>query len=275
MAAPLPWPVIDLVPHRAPMLLLDRLVSYAADFGRAVGRIQRDNPFLHSDGKLDPASFIEYVAQAAAAHEGYKRLLKEGCPAGGFLVGVRNFRIEGEASVGERIETVARRGLRFESFQVVEGAVEVEGRRVASGELKILVSDEGLQTEARPLEGKETVPVTSLRRQALDREGMRAEYLLDGSVAAFHGHFPGSPIFPAVASIALAEDSVKAMEDGHLELRAVKSAKFRAPLPPGSVVTNRCQRQSAADRVAWKVRTYLADAVAAEMQLEFQEGKRP
>jgi 3-hydroxymyristoyl/3-hydroxydecanoyl-(acyl carrier protein) dehydratase len=119
------------------------------------------------------------------------------------------------------------------------------------------------------------VPVTGVRLRSLDRESLSAEYLLDGSIAAFHGHFPGSPIFPAVASIALAEDSVRAMEGGHLELHAVKSAKFRAPVPPGSLVTNRCERLGAVGSGAWKVRTYLADAVAAEMQLEFQEGKTP
>lgn len=275
MSISLPCPLIDLVPHRAPMLLLERLESFAPDSGRAVGRIRRDNPFLHADGRLDPASFIEYLAQVAAAHEGYNRLRQDSGPAGGFLVGVRNFKIEGEASVGERIEAAASRGLKFESFQVIEGAIEVEGRRVAAGELKILVSDEGLSAETRPLEEVEAVPVASLRRRSVDRESLSVEYLLDGSIAAFHGHFPGSPIFPAVASIALAEDSVRAMEEGHLELHAVKSAKFRAPVPPGSLVTNRCERRGAAGSGGWKVRTYLADAVAAEMQLEFQERKTP
>jgi hypothetical protein len=36
-------------------------------------------------------------------------------------------------------------------------------------------------------------------------------------------------------------------------------------------VVNRCERQGDAGSGAWKVRTYLADAVAAEMQLQFQE----
>jgi 3-hydroxyacyl-[acyl-carrier-protein] dehydratase len=255
------------------MLLLERLETYTPELGRAVGRVQTDNPFIHLDGRLDPACFVEYLAQVAAAHEGFKRRLENAGPAGGFLVGVRDFTIEGPAGVGEQVEVVARRGLKFENFQVIEGAVEVEGKRVAAGELKILVSDEGLPAAAQTLEVENSIPVTRLSRRSLDRDGRRAEYLLDGSVAAFHGHFPGSPIFPAVAAIALAEDSVRAMEEGPSLLRAIKSAKFRAPVPPGSLVTTRCEPLASGRATSWRVRMLLGSTVAADMRLEFQERK--
>jgi predicted hotdog family 3-hydroxylacyl-ACP dehydratase len=273
----LPCPVIELVPHRAPMLLLEHLEQYSPETGTAIGRVGADHPFLHDDGRLNPASFIEYLAQAAAAHEGFRRRLKDRNLPGGFLVGVHDFVIEGSAAVGDKIEVVACRGLQFDAFRIVTGIVLVEGRQVASGELRLLISEDPSlfeHSEARavlppPAEGSQ-FPLAPARRQALDRAASSAEYLLDGSLSAFHGHFPGEPILPAVAAVAIAVETVKTMADRPLELRVIKSAKFRAPVRPGAIVTIRCEPKSSGDTPLWRVRLESSGAVAADMKLEFR-----
>jgi len=80
----------DIVPHRAPMLILDRVISYSENNLTAAVKINEDSYGFEKNAV--PAWYgIEYMAQAIAAFNGLN-FSKLGQPEIGFLVGVRNFK---------------------------------------------------------------------------------------------------------------------------------------------------------------------------------------
>ena len=50
---------------------------------------------------------------------------------------------------------------------------------------------------------------------------------------SFEGHFPGHPIFPAVAQLDLVLDHLQSLMQRSLTLMEIKKAKFPAPITPG------------------------------------------
>lgn len=88
--APSPWPVLELVPHDAPMSLLDRVYT-VSEAGLVAGlTVRADSPFCEAGG-VPALVAIEYMAQAVAAYAGH-RALSAGRPVElGFLVGSRRY----------------------------------------------------------------------------------------------------------------------------------------------------------------------------------------
>lgn len=84
-------PDIDsLVPHEGRMMLLDRVISVDEDSLCAEVRIRPDSMFCGEDG-VGSWVGIEYMAQAIAAHAGYKSRLRGEPVKIGFLLGTRNY----------------------------------------------------------------------------------------------------------------------------------------------------------------------------------------
>jgi predicted hotdog family 3-hydroxylacyl-ACP dehydratase len=79
-----------LVPHAAPMILLDRVVSFEGENLCAEVAIRADTLFCDESG-VGAWVGIEYMAQAIAAHAGYEQQL-HGLPVKiGFLLGSRRY----------------------------------------------------------------------------------------------------------------------------------------------------------------------------------------
>ncbi len=139
----LPVAAESLVPHRGPMLLIDRLVSCTGVGGTVEARVKADNPFLGPSGELEPLAAVELLAQAFAACKGYADLADGSGPGKGFLVGARKVVTHDVARVGDVLQVnVAAKG-EFDGFAVVEGEVRHDGRLVATGSLKLWVPREG------------------------------------------------------------------------------------------------------------------------------------
>lgn len=86
------YPTIDrLVPHRAPMLLVDRIVGEEGDVTRAEHIIPADSIFL-TPGKGVPTYIaFEIMAQSICATDGLRRWRRGQGPELGFLLGCRKF----------------------------------------------------------------------------------------------------------------------------------------------------------------------------------------
>lgn len=81
-------PVEQLLPHRAPMILIDRLVEANEQEGTCEVTITPQSMFLEAAGV--PAFVgIEYMAQSIAAHGGYQHYLANEPIAVGLLMGTR------------------------------------------------------------------------------------------------------------------------------------------------------------------------------------------
>ena len=85
-------PMASLVPHAAPMLLLDRLCAATATTARCEVRVGETLAlFLRADGALPGWVGIELMAQTVAAWSGYQgHLCQEGTQIG-LLLGARNY----------------------------------------------------------------------------------------------------------------------------------------------------------------------------------------
>jgi len=132
-----------LIPHRAPMRLVDTLLSVHEGGGATESVLPRTSMMADGDGRLDDVAFMEMIAQSYAAMKGYMDLV-EGKSAGeGFLVGVRRLEITGRAYAGDRLLTSIRTGTTFGGFAVVEGSVTRGDETVASGIIKLWLAEDG------------------------------------------------------------------------------------------------------------------------------------
>ena len=88
-------PIETLVPHAAPMILLDRIVARAPDRVTCELTVRPDAPFVEADGVAAVVA-LEYMAQAAAVFAGL-RSVADGAPIRwGFLIGCSELNLERE-----------------------------------------------------------------------------------------------------------------------------------------------------------------------------------
>jgi predicted hotdog family 3-hydroxylacyl-ACP dehydratase len=102
-------PIVELVPHKPPMVLLDRVLSYSTDFVCCAVEIRPDSAFVQ-DGGVPAVVGMEYMAQCVAVFAGLNAR-ENGQPARiGLLLGSRELRFDADLfPVGDRLTVEARR----------------------------------------------------------------------------------------------------------------------------------------------------------------------
>jgi 3-hydroxyacyl-[acyl-carrier-protein] dehydratase len=134
-------PVRDLLPHRAPFALLDRVLS--ADAARVVGekRVSADDALL-GDAGLGGPLLVEALAQTAACLMGLANPGRTGHR--GYLVAARGWKFPSRAAAGETVTLEATRVSALGALHGFEGRAHVDGRELASGSLTFAVTfDDG------------------------------------------------------------------------------------------------------------------------------------
>jgi predicted hotdog family 3-hydroxylacyl-ACP dehydratase len=102
-------PIDQLVPHKPPMLLLDRVVAYSGDVVTCEVEIRPDSSFV-SAGAVPGIVGLEYMAQCVAVYAGLSAHAKGEGARIGFLLGSRDVRIDADTfPVGDRLTVEARR----------------------------------------------------------------------------------------------------------------------------------------------------------------------
>jgi predicted hotdog family 3-hydroxylacyl-ACP dehydratase len=103
-------PIVELVPHRPPMLLLDRVLSYDGECVICETVLGPTSPFAEQ-GHVPALVGIEYMAQTIAAGAGLSARDKESASGQmGFLLGCRSLNIAVDSfNVGDRLTIEARR----------------------------------------------------------------------------------------------------------------------------------------------------------------------
>lgn len=142
-------PIATLVPHAAPMLLLERLCEATSTTARCevrVGSILAQ--FLDVDGSLPGWVGIELMAQTVAAWSGYQGHLRQERPQIGLLLGARNYqcqraRLPASSLLSIECEQLLQDGA-LASFQC---HLRCDGERVAEARLSTIQPDaEQLET---------------------------------------------------------------------------------------------------------------------------------
>jgi len=124
------------MPHRPPMQLIDRLVE-VDDVSVAEVSVREDMLFVSADGTVDEAAYMEMIAQAMAARNGYVNY-GSGNGNEGFLIGAKDFIVNEAAHVGDtltvRVNKVAELG---GELAVIRGVVLRGSEVMAEGEVKV------------------------------------------------------------------------------------------------------------------------------------------
>jgi radical SAM protein with 4Fe4S-binding SPASM domain len=132
----LPAMAEEFIPHRPPMVLVDRLVQVTDTVIVAETDPGGDSIFSES-GVVDEVAFLEMIAQAMAARTGYINAGSEE-PEVGFLVGVKGLKVYGNASVGDRLRVEIDGITEFGGgFGAARGIVMRQGTMLAEGELRV------------------------------------------------------------------------------------------------------------------------------------------
>ena len=139
----LPMEASLLIPHRAPMRLVDTLLSVHEGSGVVESVLPRESVMADGDGRIDEVAFVELIAQSYAAFKGYLDRMGDKPPGEGFLVGIRHLEITGKAYAGDRLLTSMRTVTSFGGFAVVEGSVTRGDETVASGIIKLWLVEDG------------------------------------------------------------------------------------------------------------------------------------
>ena len=115
MARSYEGPIAELVPHRPPMLLVDRLLDDGPEHVRVEAIIKADQPFLTPDGM--PAWVgIELMAQTVASFAGLQARARNEPVRLGFLLGTRRYECTRPFfPVGARLEIEATQELLAEN----------------------------------------------------------------------------------------------------------------------------------------------------------------
>lgn len=124
-----------LIPHREPLILLDKVISSDAEGIECQVEITPKS-FLCEDGRVPAYAGMEYIAQSIAAFSGVTNLDSGKDPEIGFLLGVRKFQSTIPYFKLGDVLTVKSNVVFFEgSLGSFSGSIEVEGKTVITTNL--------------------------------------------------------------------------------------------------------------------------------------------
>jgi hypothetical protein len=126
--------------------MVDRLLHHSAAITVGCLKITPDNIFVE-DGMLTEAGLIESVAQTCAARMGYINLMQQAYSGGsekpklGFIGAIKNFAIEKCPRVNDEITIAIEVVSEVFSILLIQARVNRKGVPLASGEMKISLTD--------------------------------------------------------------------------------------------------------------------------------------
>lgn len=132
--------VLDLLPHRPPMVMVDAVRGPVPEGFSAALTVKEDNIFCKGGYLLEPG-IIEHAAQTAAAMSGYQAAAQGLPPSVGYLAEIKTFRIERLPKVGETLETTVLEMASALGMSLISATVTIDGSIIAQGQLKIFVAD--------------------------------------------------------------------------------------------------------------------------------------
>jgi 3-hydroxymyristoyl/3-hydroxydecanoyl-(acyl carrier protein) dehydratase len=113
----LPCPAEMLVPHRPPMLLIDRLIERKGDMAVAEARVPQKGPCVDVNG--------------------YDALLEGKKPNDGFLVGIDDFSWNTAPLPNKTLQVKVEKTFEFGVVKIIRGEVLCNDVLLAKGEIKV------------------------------------------------------------------------------------------------------------------------------------------
>lgn len=130
--------IIELIPQRPPMLMIDRLVAIDV-------AIATTNLFIHSNnifcknGYFTEPGLIENIAQTAAAKLGYHNKINAKKIVIGYIAAIKNLNIYFLPKVNTEIQTEIFVDNEVLGFTIIKGSIFLKNKIVADCEMKIFI----------------------------------------------------------------------------------------------------------------------------------------
>lgn len=136
----------DVVPHRRPMLLLSKIISFDDLSATTQAIVETDWPLVDERG-ANALILVELVAQTAAVNNGWQLMQHEGPGADsrGWIVGIKSATLQADTlPIGTTVEVESVNQFAYDSFREIKGIATIEGKQVAEVTLQLM--------QAEPLE---------------------------------------------------------------------------------------------------------------------------
>ena len=136
--------IVELIPQRAPFIMVDALSYYDPVVAKTFFTIPGDNIFCTSDGRMEEMGIIENIAQTCAARMGYQEKTakqQDSVIKIGYIGMIKTMEIFRNPLVGERLDTTISIVENFFNTSLVETKVEVNNETIALCEMKIYLTD--------------------------------------------------------------------------------------------------------------------------------------
>lgn len=135
---PSEYNIIDLIPQRPPMVMIDQLTYTDEKSARGRLTIKESNLFSHN-GKLQEAGLIEFIAQTAAAYKGYLSLSRNQLVRRGFIGSVKNLVIHSLPEINTEIQSEIIVDTELLGYTIITGRVFQNDKVLAECEMRILL----------------------------------------------------------------------------------------------------------------------------------------
>ena len=132
------YDILDLIPQRQPMVLIDQLISVGEK--SAVGRlfIRESNVFCEN-GFLQEGGLMEFIAQTAAAYEGYRQLSLQEEVKPGFIGAIKNLSVHFLPEINTEIQSEIIVDSELLGYTLITGKIFQNNTVIAECEMRILV----------------------------------------------------------------------------------------------------------------------------------------
>jgi len=135
---PQDYNITDLIPHRTPMIMIDKLIRTDEKFTLSSLRIKKDNIFC-KDGFFSEPGLIENIAQTAAARAGFLSRQEEGEVRLGYIGNIKNLKIKFLPKVGTEIFTEVIQENQIMGVTIITGRITCCDEIVVECEMKIFL----------------------------------------------------------------------------------------------------------------------------------------
>ena len=132
------YDILELIPQRPPMVLIDQLISSGEK--TAVGRLFiRESNLFCENGFLQEGGLMEFIAQTAAAWEGYRQLSQHKKIKPGFIGAIKNLSVHFLPETNTEIHSEITVDSELLGFTLIIGKIFQNNTAVSECEMRILV----------------------------------------------------------------------------------------------------------------------------------------
>jgi predicted hotdog family 3-hydroxylacyl-ACP dehydratase len=131
--------ILDLIPQRAPFVMIDRLVYSGEKSAKGSLFISESNILCHNNC-FQESGLIEFIAQTAAAYTGYLTVTANKEVVKGFIAAVKDLVIYSLPSSGTEIQSEITVDNELLGYTIISGRIFQSTTLVAECELRILLA---------------------------------------------------------------------------------------------------------------------------------------